>query len=305
MPRILVLLLMVSGVNLAGGAQRPASPPPPGNRIVAQDGDLVVVENDARVRVMFRREANVRVVFDADERSILLLVDHATPSVPADGRVDWYYRYGDLTGAWPFEARWEGAATIEEYGRMRPGPLMGGLGIVTPQGLVQIIGPEQEFHDQSAVTVLSYGSGGSGGINKLEFDEAERWASARARRSDGAQSPGASGVSGTLSFGVEVGAGAAGAGSYTSAVRAGRDVRPPKKIRDVRPAIPDDAARARIRGIVILEITVDVDGAVKDPRVLRSIPMLDAAALDAVRQWRYEPPAAGTPVIMTVSVSFE
>jgi TonB family protein len=180
------------------------------------------------------------------------------------------------------------------------------LGIVTPQGLVQIIGPEQEFRDHSAVTVLSYGSGGSGGVNKLGFDEAERWASARVRRSDSSiQSLRQSGVSGTLSLGAEVGGGAAGGGGYTSAVRVGGDARPPKKIRDVRPAIPDDAARLGVRGIVILEITVDVDGAVKDARVLRSIPMLDAAALDAVRQWRYEPPAIGKPVIMNVSVSFE
>jgi protein TonB len=67
------------------------------------------------------------------------------------------------------------------------------------------------------------------------------------------------------------------------------------------------AVRAGVRGIVILEVTVDVDGAVKDTRVLRGIPMLDAAALEAVRQWRYEPTIIGSkpvPVIMTVSVVF-
>jgi hypothetical protein len=49
------------------------------------------------------------------------------------------------------------------------------------------------------------------------------------------------------------------------------------------------------------------DGTVKDARVLRSIPMLDAAALDAVRQWRYEPTTVdgkSVPVIMTVSLAF-
>ena len=54
-------------------------------------------------------------------------------------------------------------------------------------------------------------------------------------------------------------------------------------------------------------MTVDVDGTVKDARVLRSMPMLDAAALEAVRQWRYEPTTVGgkpVPVIMTVSVAF-
>ena len=67
------------------------------------------------------------------------------------------------------------------------------------------------------------------------------------------------------------------------------------------------AARANARGIVIVEVTIDVDGTVKDARVLRSIPMSDAAALEAVRQWRYEATMLDgkpVPVIMTVSVTF-
>lgn len=54
-------------------------------------------------------------------------------------------------------------------------------------------------------------------------------------------------------------------------------------------------------------LMIDVDGTVKDARVLRSIPMLDAAALGAVRQWRYEPATINgksAPVVMTVSVAF-
>jgi periplasmic protein TonB len=58
---------------------------------------------------------------------------------------------------------------------------------------------------------------------------------------------------------------------------------------------------------VILEITIGPDGRVSDAKVLRSIPLLDAAALDAVRKWRYEPTllnGAPVPVIMTVTVNF-
>ena len=80
------------------------------------------------------------------------------------------------------------------------------------------------------------------------------------------------------------------------------------KIADVRPQVPEDAARLDIRGIVIMEVTIDIDGTVKDARVLRSIPMLDAAALDAVRQWRYQPTTIdgkAVPVTITVSMSFE
>ena len=49
------------------------------------------------------------------------------------------------------------------------------------------------------------------------------------------------------------------------------------------------------------------DGAILNARVLRSVPLLDQAALDAVRQWRYTPTLLNgvpVPVIMTVTVSF-
>jgi protein TonB len=50
-----------------------------------------------------------------------------------------------------------------------------------------------------------------------------------------------------------------------------------------------------------------VDGTIREARVLRSIPLLDQAALDAVRQWEYEPTllnGAPVPVILTVTVQF-
>ena len=66
------------------------------------------------------------------------------------------------------------------------------------------------------------------------------------------------------------------------AVRVGGNVRPPVKLVDIRPVRPEMAERADVRGLVIVEVTIDVDGTVKDARVLRSIPILDAAALEAV-----------------------
>jgi hypothetical protein len=50
-----------------------------------------------------------------------------------------------------------------------------------------------------------------------------------------------------------------------------------------------------------------VDGKVADAKVLRSIPLLDSAALDAVRQWEFTPTLLNgvpVPVIMTVTVNF-
>ena len=300
-----VVLLMMSTAPTVG-AQHPTFPPPSGNHIAARDGDVVLVENDASVGIVHRREASVRVVFNTDERWILLLVDYATPARAADGRVDSAHHYRDVEGVWPFGARWEGRATIDEYSTVPQGG-QGGMGIATPDGLVQLFAMQQQFRDRNAVAVLSYRGGGRSAANNLLFDEAERWYVAELRRNDGTiRMPGPGGVTGTLSFGVS-GGGAAVGPLPNGAVRVGGSVRPPVKIADVPPVLPEIAARANVRGIVILEVTVDVDGTVKDARVLRSIPLLDAAALEAVRQWRYEPTSIDgkpVPVIMTVSVAF-
>jgi TonB family protein len=89
--------------------------------------------------------------------------------------------------------------------------------------------------------------------------------------------------------------------------RVGGAIKAPRKVRDVAPDYPTAARRARIEGIVIIEATIDARGRVQQTRVLRSIPQLDEAALDAVRQWQYEPTVidgVATPVIMTVTVRF-
>jgi TonB family protein len=90
-------------------------------------------------------------------------------------------------------------------------------------------------------------------------------------------------------------------------VRVGGNVKAPTKTKDVQPVYPDEAREARVQGVVILEVTVDAAGLVGDARVLRSIPLLDAAALEAVQQWEFEPTVlSGRPVsvIMTVTVNF-
>ena len=59
---------------------------------------------------------------------------------------------------------------------------------------------------------------------------------------------------------------------------------------------------------MVLEARIDATGKVTDAKVLRSIPLLDQAALSAVRQWRYAPTClngAGIPLIITVPVSFK
>ena len=60
-------------------------------------------------------------------------------------------------------------------------------------------------------------------------------------------------------------------------------------------------------GVVILECTISPQGKVSDVKVLRGIPLLDAAAIEAVKQWVYSPTLLNgvpVPVIMTVTVNF-
>jgi len=93
----------------------------------------------------------------------------------------------------------------------------------------------------------------------------------------------------------------------SGAVRVGGEIRPPTKTQDVRPVYPPIAQAARVQGVVILETTIGPDGTVRDARVLRSIPMLDQAAVDAVKQWQFAPTmlnGAPVPVMMTVTVNF-
>lgn len=90
-------------------------------------------------------------------------------------------------------------------------------------------------------------------------------------------------------------------------VRPGGAITAPTKVHNVAPEYPPTARAARIQGIVIIQATIGVDGRVVNAEVLRPVPFLDQAALDAVRQWRFTPTRLnGEPVavIMTVSVNF-
>ncbi|HEY7289226.1 MAG TPA: TonB family protein [Vicinamibacterales bacterium] len=91
------------------------------------------------------------------------------------------------------------------------------------------------------------------------------------------------------------------------AVRVGGNVRPPVKVKDVTPVYPAIAKSARVSGAVVIDATVGTDGKVVDTKVVRSVPLLDQAAVDAVQQWQYMPSlldGVPTPVVMRVTVNF-
>ncbi len=88
----------------------------------------------------------------------------------------------------------------------------------------------------------------------------------------------------------------------------GGDIRVPQKTRHVAPIYPAIARGSGIQGVVILEAVIGENGRVRDVRVLRSIRLLDQAAIDAVRQWQFTPTLLNgepVPIVMTVTVSFE
>ncbi len=116
------------------------------------------------------------------------------------------------------------------------------------------------------------------------------------------------GVRGGVPGGVRGGVpGGVPGGVSGAAIRVGGNVTAPQKIKDVPPVYPAIAQSARVQGVVILEVTIGADGRVADARVIRSIPLLDAAALDAVRQWEFTPTLLNgvpTAIIMSATVNF-
>jgi TonB family protein len=94
----------------------------------------------------------------------------------------------------------------------------------------------------------------------------------------------------------------------TTAVRVGGAIRNPTKTKNVLPVYPAVAKSARVGGTVLVEATIGPDGKVADARVVKSVPLLDQAALDAVTQWEYAPTrvrGVAVPVIITVAINFQ
>ena len=94
------------------------------------------------------------------------------------------------------------------------------------------------------------------------------------------------------------------AGVASQRLRVGGAIKPPVRLVNVNPVYPEDARAAGIEGLVVLEIVIGKTGAVIETQVLRSIPELDQAAIDAVRQWQYQPTLLnGEPVEIEMAVT--
>lgn len=113
----------------------------------------------------------------------------------------------------------------------------------------------------------------------------------------------------STSSGIPGGTGLPGAGlpPPPKVVRIGGNVAAPKLVHKVDPEYPEVAQRAHVGGVVVLEATVDVKGRVTGVRALRAHPFLQQAAINAVREWQYEPlmlNGVPTPFVLTVTITF-
>jgi periplasmic protein TonB len=93
----------------------------------------------------------------------------------------------------------------------------------------------------------------------------------------------------------------------TQMLRVGQGVREPRRIGGGPPEYPQLARTAQVQGVVMLEAVINERGTIERIKVLKSIPLLDGAAIAAVKDWRYTPTLLnGVPVsvLMTITVNF-
>jgi len=303
------LIVVLAFASVAAAQQPPTrTPPPPGVDISAKDGDRILVDDDARIQIVRRRQATLRTVFSKADQLLIVLVDYSKPGEFPDGQVDWAFNFYHVDGAWPLGPRWEGLTAMYQY-EGQPS-MASGIAFETPQGLVQLVpnGRDLPKPDSSLLAVLTFRGSSGSARSRMSFAEAEavQLTDAVKSRASGAtvsttMGPTGSGITGTGTASASFGVARAEMGGIRGPTNA------PRKIRDVAPIYPEAARQAKVSGIVILELQLDLNGSVTDVRVLRSIPLLDAAAIEAVRQWQYEPMIVNgkaIPIPLTVTVPF-
>lgn len=82
----------------------------------------------------------------------------------------------------------------------------------------------------------------------------------------------------------------------------------PSLIKFKNPVYPVEARKRGLEGVVLLKALVAPDGRIKDVKILKSIPIFDEYAVDAVKQWRFTPiTSRGNPVYvwMMIPIRFQ
>jgi TonB family protein len=104
-----------------------------------------------------------------------------------------------------------------------------------------------------------------------------------------------------------------GAAAYAQAqtpttYKPGNGVTAPRLLKEVKPGYTAEAMRARVNGVVVMQVVVLTDGSVGNVEVTRALePGLDAEAIKAVKQWRFSPglkDGTAVPVSVAIEMSF-
>jgi periplasmic protein TonB len=83
----------------------------------------------------------------------------------------------------------------------------------------------------------------------------------------------------------------------------GGNVQQAKLVRQPKPVYPPLAKQARISGVVHLAAVISKDGTIQDLKVISGHPLLIPAALEAVKQWVYQPTLLnGEPVEVSTQI---
>ena len=298
-----VAVVLLAAVPLATARAQPL-PTASGRVIEAAEGDVVVVPSGARVAIVTRSQVQARLVYVAAQQTLLLLTDPAIgfgAGMPdAKG-----FRRWQMQNPWPLEPRWEGSATIDEY--MPSGHAPFGLAIHTDRGTILVGSP---FGQDAALTpapvAVVRSTSASSRMASGSFDEIEQaWLA-------GGENALLGGPSGRVQL---RGSGAVGAvvtaESSSSApgapVRVGGNIRAPTRTHAVEPDYPQAARAAGVQGVVVLELASARMARYPTRASFGRSRSSDQAALDSVRQWRYEPTLLNgvpVPVIMTATVNF-
>jgi protein TonB len=77
---------------------------------------------------------------------------------------------------------------------------------------------------------------------------------------------------------------------------------PPRVLKQTKPVYPQEAFVKKIEGVVELEVIIDSTGRVSVRRIIHSVPVLDAAAVQTVRQWLFSPAVKGGRPVATVAL---
>jgi TonB family protein len=310
---------LLAFVALASAPQLPAQE----RRIIVKEGDTLIVGSGVTARIVRSRAGEVRLALSADGKELVMTVDDSARGGP-DGLVDRVYRF-QLQQEFPSDLLWRGPATIEEIDTITDGDVgrAGGPTLITPNGRIKFSAwPADE---EASVTTIRTGGAQIRGLSEhyggsRAFDEVEHaWLNhledslSRVRTSlEMSVGPQAGGVVVTREP-PDVPAGRAPAADTRVVARA-QELRGnprftlPRVLTERKPQYTPGAMRRKVQGIVELEATVGIDGAVADVKVTRPLdPDLDRAAMEAARGWRFTPATldgAPIPVVVTIEMTF-